>query len=777
MEGQLEELAAKGAEVLVAGLWARPSEQSAELAFAAWFERHGQGREADLIRGFHSNRAPSDTRGAAQGRWSRRFQAALLHDGDGQATVELARLVKQFTAPVRSQRLTADGLPAQAVTAGDHVDFRLGTFNAPVIGVQHNTYGAHPGGAVLADPDSWPRQEDIDPITLGVRPTRRLGDEVGLPAYVLRDVDASLRGWTERHGLLVITGGPLSGKSRTAWAAIYNYAEFTARVYAPAPGTDLRQLPGLLRGRDDDYILWLDELEGHLGEHGLDLGLLAQLTALRVPVVATMSDEKYDELRFGGGPASRLLGQARTVSLSSRWSEKELERLARETDEPRLVDALAWRGETGVTQYLAIGPELWELWQRSALSNSRHPHGHVVVRAAIDLARCGLTGDIPQDLLEEACRCYGQNHVAGRPERESPQEALAWAAEPRHGVTGLLVRGARRRVGESDETWRPYGSLVADALRDPAQPPVPIGVWRCALEGTRYDTDLHNGVRRTAHDLSAAKAEGGDTEAMHLMGLLSETEGDEATALEWFRRAVDAGKRELSGRVGELLLGRGETEQALPYLRAAAEGNPEGREARLLGSAHLMLAKHWLREAAGRGDAEAAHQFGDLLFGGGDKEGAFHWYHEAVKAGREEVAMSFGALHRASDEVHSAEIWFRRAAAAGDARGGEALWVSPYSRSLDEAEAYFRADAEEGVAMHATHLGALLEKRGRVDEARTWYLKGHELGDAYAAYLYAGLLKKEGNDAEALAWYRKAADLGHPAAQKALAENPDTVKE
>ncbi|MFB7335499.1 tetratricopeptide repeat protein [Streptomyces adustus] len=632
MERELEDLAARGAQALVAGLHRSGEAALVREAFATWFERAGWAAESDLLRG------PTGRLSYSLTRWRGVFLDVLANSPGHDAAGRLATLIGRFSEPAEARRpadrgaTVADGIlkrdklvpppagkpgapgePADRPgVAGDHVDFRQGTFHGPVVGSQH-TYVNHPGAA-LPDPGRWPVPDEIDPVTLGVRPTRRPdgADLARLPAYVERDIDAGLHGWHERDDLLVVTGRPLSGKSRTAWSAGAHAAGHSGRVFAPAPGTDLRGLPETLHGRTGRHVLWLDQLEEHLGEHGLNLGLLGRLSALRVPVVATMRDEVYEEHRFGDGPASRLLARARVARVGSRWSENELPRLAGHRDDDRLADALEWSDE-GVTQFLALGPELYDLWHSAGWSNSRHPYGHLLVRAAVDLARCGVTGGIPDLLLRTTASCYGRRPSGG----ESFQDATTWAATPRHGVAGLLVPvpvAPGPGVGESEATaWRPHGSLVAQARRTSV--PVRTAVWRCALEQTRHDTDVHHNVRRTAHAVFAPRAEAGDTEAMHLMGVLGQVTKDEATELKWFRKAADAGRTDLAAQVGELLLGQGKAEQALPYLRAAVADDPQARVAHLLGRAHLALAEHWLRTAAAGGHKEAARRLSDLAGG------------------------------------------------------------------------------------------------------------------------------------------------------------------
>ncbi|MER5198761.1 tetratricopeptide repeat protein [Streptomyces sp. NPDC002755] len=761
MERESEELAAWAAEVLNRGLLSENREEI-RRAFVAWFARHG-GAGAVPVQITLPSDGLEETLIAVEGR---HFEAALLSGEEGSLT-GLFELIDRFEQAPRPPE------PAARPSSGDTVGYYGGTYHGQVVGVlNQHTYAPPPGVFAVPDPGSWPTVADADLVTLGVRPAGRHSADPALPPYVPRDIDETLRGWTARDRLLVITGGPLTGKSRTAWAAVVRETDPRTRVYAPAPGTDLRGLPALLRGRDGGYVLWLDELEGHLGEHGLTVVLLADLRTLGVPVVATMGDDLYDAHRFGGGPASRLMTLARSERVSSRWSEQEVERLTALRDD-LLGEALDRRGATGVTQYLAIGAELRAQWQRAGYSNSRHPYGHLLIRAATDLARCGVTGDIPRRLLEEACRTHGAHRPAGRAQPESFQEAVDWAVQPLHGVTGMLVPGAPLRVGESEETWRPYGSLVVDAEQETARA-VPDAVWRCALEGTKYDTGVHLNVRATADVVFSARAQEGDAGAMHLLSLLSE---NEATALDWLRRAVDAGRTELAGQVGERLLGRGEAEEALPYLRTAAEAKPDGPEARLLGEAHLALAEQWLRKAAAGRDMAAAHRLGDLLLGRGDLSEAMDCYIGAEMQGYAPVARSAAVSFLLSHEEEAAEVLLARAAADGDEGAAELLAdIRKPRQSLGDAADYFAGEGR----LDATHQAVVAEKTGSLEDARKGYEQGYAQGDAYAAYRLALLLGKQDNPAEAILWYRRAADMGHPGARKALAEQVEdtaTVEE
>ncbi|MEV0317278.1 tetratricopeptide repeat protein [Streptomyces sp. NPDC050658] len=575
VEPELDELAASGA---VVALWAAGLAPEQTAAF----------RLEELIR--RSKRRVREGGSAASWRlwqqaqglgWQERLRTLLRVDPDFAA--ELHAFVGKFGPSVPPT-------PAPSPEATNTISG--GTSHGPVI--QSRDIGSltvHAAVAAPAAADDWPRVDELRPLTLGVRPTRRFGDEPSLPPYVPRDCDAELVGMIMQAlvlgGLVVVTGEPLSGKTAAAWAALGTSVHEDARIYAPPPGTNLRDLPAQLRGHDTtkSYVVWLDDLEGHLGEHGLTAGLLAQLTHKGVLVLATMNDDAYDTHRFGGGPASRVLSGVAMVQLRCHWSDAELARLA-EADDPRLVDAARWRGERGVTEFLAVGHELWEAWRRAA---HRDPLGHLLVRSAIDIARCGLAGPVPVTLVEQVSRVYDPQ--VDDAEDDATESAMAWALEPRLGVAGLLT------LDTTAEVVQAYGSLVADAMRFEGTEPVPDEVWQEVLGEAVLDDSLDEGAVKTAlREVLAPRAEAGDAEAMEALGVLAEHGGAQAEALDWYRRAAEFGDVEGAGDAGRLLAEWGDDTEAMPYLETAAEaGNTDAMVtlARLL----EQRAAHW-REMA-----------------------------------------------------------------------------------------------------------------------------------------------------------------------------------
>ncbi|MFI1225782.1 MULTISPECIES: tetratricopeptide repeat protein [unclassified Streptomyces] len=478
-----------------------------------------------------------------------------------------------------------------------------GAFHAPVVQTGSVTGGVHhyyaPAHSSLPPVPEWPRLDTADPIALGVRRTRCLPGESPLPPYAERDCDAELDdqvGEAARSGgLVVVTGAPLSGKSRTVWSALMRHLPKTARILAPQPGTDLRGLPAVLRGRgEESCVLWLDDLAGHLGEHGLTPTVLAELVRLRVPVLATMDDEAYDARRFGTSARAGVLSGAEPVELQRVWSEGELAGLAAPGGEPRLRAAAVWRGEHTVPEYLAVGPELMEEWRRARRPNA-HPRGHLLVRAAIDLARCGVSR-VSGQALRKAQDLYPEASAAAG--AESFEDALAWAAEVRHGVSGLLTPVP----GERPAAWAVFGSLVADAEARPDSPPVPTVLWRFAFVVAPDKAERWT-VRWRAHEALVPLADS-DPEVPVVLGYINAVMGDIETALHWYRKAADAGHAESAATIGELLAARNDVAESIPYLEAAAEAGIV-RAQYQLGMVLAARSQSWLTRAAEAGHPAA----------------------------------------------------------------------------------------------------------------------------------------------------------------------------
>ncbi|MEV0640087.1 hypothetical protein AB0I77_35150 [Streptomyces sp. NPDC050619] len=609
--------------------------------------------------------------------------------------------------------------------AHDHVDFRDSTFHDQVVGVQHNVqhnvqnnhYGTVPA------PADWRPVLHVGPLEFGVRPTRHVPGLPDVPPYVPRDCDDDLRARLAHNGLVLILGEPYAGKSYTAWQGVRSLEGH--RLYAPDAGEDLRALLAALRGKPGRYVVWLDELTDHLGAGGLDPRLLGRLTSLGVVVLGTMSPEEYYRRRAGTAPGDRVVAAARTVEVAREWSEAELNRLAGH-DDPRAYPAYMWSGREGAASYFAIGHLLFDEWRRVG-TQLDHPRGQSLVRAAVDLARCGITAAVPVELLRTVQEQYGAQ------ERESFEDALAWATAPLFGVSGLLVQG------EEEGTWRAYGALVAEALRSGGDlEPVPDEVWWTLLDAAREDGSPlgFTAVLDAARTALQTRIEAGDPAVA--LGFAVRTEGEEREG--WLRRAADGGHPWAAVELALVLLDRTDEEGALPYLEAAAASGSR-TAARHLGRLHRQAAERWLTRAAEAGDERAAGTLGELFAGvPGRENDAMRWHLKAYRRGEASSAVAIGRLLQLDGSKNEAERFYRRAADAGDAQGAYRLGILLSQKGPEhhaEAEALLRTAADAGQVHALIALGMLKELQRDLVAALALFREGEKRGDPGAEFYAA----------------------------------------
>ncbi|MGW0706068.1 tetratricopeptide repeat protein [Streptomyces sp. NPDC002643] len=655
-----------------------------------------------------------------------------------------------FGAPVIQAR-DISGLYTGPQYTGDHNDFRGAEFHDKVVAKEEHNHTEHNYYGNVPAPAQWKPVTEVEPWEFGVGETRHIPGQPDVPRYVPRDCDEELRTALGRPGLVLILGEPYAGKSYTAWQGVRSLEGHV--FYAPGGAEDLRHVPAALRGGRGKYVVWLDEFD-HLGEGVLEPGLLNKLTGLGVVVVGTMHPDEYYRRRARTAPSDRVVAKARTVLLPSEWSEDELARLW-DSGDPRAYPAYEWSGKEGPASYFAVGHQLFDEWQREG-TRARHPRGQLLVRTAVDLARCGVMTAVPIELLRSVHEKYGA--VEGG---ESFEEARAWATERMFRVPGLLV------AGEEADTWRAHGALVAEAVGSGTLEPVPDEVWwalLCEVE----DAAQREVLRDAAYLTLWSRIEAGDSEVAHGLGVLMG--GDKGEAL--LRRAADAGHVMASVDLAWRLLDREDEQAALPYLeRAASDGNTWA--ALQLGRLHRKRAEHWLRQAAEAGDGEAAQALGEMLLASGGGE-TLRWYTKAVKAGHKEVATSLGRALSYRGNKGDAEYWLRRGAELEEPDGVHSLAVFLHRLGGHdvEVEQLYRRAEELGHPAASRNLGNLLLHTGAVEEGEELLRQEAVRGSGDAAYWLSKHLRNRGNAEEADRWLHKAAELDHYYAMRRLSPLP-----
>lgn len=638
-----------------------------------------------------------------------------------------------FQGPV-IQAGTIDSVSTGDRHTGDRFDFGGATFNGPVT-VKQEAQGDGP------PPAEGRPVGDVEPWEFGVHATRPIPGLADVPPYVPRDCDEALWAELKNGGLVLILGERYAGKSYTAWQGVRSLKGH--RLYAPDRGEDLRELPTELKGEPGTYVVWLDELTDHLGEGGLNLKLLGKLGGLGAVVLATMRPDEYYRRRARTAPADRVVARARTVLLPREWSEAELRRLA-ELDDPRAYPAYMWSGREGPASYFAIGHLLFDEWRREG-TRSAHPLGQLLVRAAVELPRCGVQAAVPVELLRRVQEQYGtEGH-------ESFEDAFEWATTPMFGASGMLVQG-------TDGTCRAYGALVAEALRAEDLEPVPDGVWWTLLDEAEAGAPIdREAVLDAARAALQPRFEAGDAD---LMFAFAGRVGGE-THRELIRRAAEAGHEAAAEEWAAHLVSIGDETGALRHLEAAAECG-SARAAREAGLLHRARSERWLRAAAEKGDGHAAYELGNMQSAVSSVE-ALRWYMTAIEAGYDRAAVRLGRELYNMGDKQAAESWFRYGVAQGDPLAMNDLAALLYieDNNAEEAEQMLRAAMAAGQPDALRNLGRLLINTGSVDEGESMLRRATKRGDGQAAHWLGIHLKQKGRGRAAEQWLSRADELGH----------------
>jgi uncharacterized protein len=651
----------------------------------------------------------------------------------------------------------------------------------------------------LADSANWPLVRDWDPVAAGAHPARPGPEDVGVPPYVPRDVDSVLRSQiaaaNEHGGFVLVLGHSAAGKTRAAFEAVQVVLP-GHRVAAPVSGADLAAILQTVTRVADQCLLWLDDLEFFLGPGALDQNVLAAFTRLRVPVVATMRMGPFSafnpvarESQRGAASTStrqiarigaRVLEMAHHIEVSRLWSDDEIHR-ARDCADERIVDAVGRHRVHGVAEYLAAGPAIWSELLRAGDVDGQ-PRGAALVAAAIDLARTGLEGPFPQEMIVDLHEHYLRERGGSLLRPEPLGEAWEWATRKRFGVTSPILPVAENR-------WRVFDYLVDRTEQLSSPRVVPDFIWRRTLDAAT-DAEMMNVAVRAAEAGTTASFEVAETiwrvlidindrdvEAMaaYNLGVLCVDNNRAEEAREFFIRAAENGEPTAAFNLSIISEQNGDVEEARDWNQKAVDMGYAPAFFRLgfdlEQQGRVDEAAQWYRQAAEAGYYRAATNLGNILSVKGNTDEAKLWFDRADAAGDHIATFNIGLLHHEAGRLDEAEHWYRLAIERGSVEA--AFNLGTLRKDVGdraEAENLYRDAADRGYVQASLTLARLLAAAGEAEAAESWYTHGAEAGHIPSIRLLSAMLYESGRLEEAEVWLKRAVDKGSREAAGALGQ-------
>ncbi|NHO82136.1 tetratricopeptide repeat protein [Micromonospora sp. CMU55-4] len=388
-------------------------------------------------------------------------------------------------------------------------------------------------------------------------------------------------------------------------------------------------------------------------------------------------------------------------------------------------------------------------WRRSG-----NVFGDAVLRAAVDILRCGFRRLLPAELLGAVASVLLADLGIPPMGPERLRAALAWAGEPvADGVAAL------RRHDDGYQLLRP---LLNAIVADPDYPPVPEAVWRAVAEHAAPEECWS--IAKAAHEAELTEiaesagrrgAEHGDGLGMYVLSNVLRAAGRDDEAARWLNSAAEAGDSDALRTIADDAAAQGRIEEAIARYRQV-------------------------------GDWAAGIQLGALLYREGRLAEAEEAFREALPDGPPLVAHNLGVVLRALGRPAEAEPYFAQAAASGyaPARADHARVLLQLSQP-DKAGMCYLSAISSGAIELAAEYGEFLERQGRGGEAlrlanrlaeqgktallADLFRQGADAGDDYCKNRLAILLAERGDLGQAERLYREAIAGGFLPARNNLA--------
>ena len=228
------------------------------------------------------------------------------------------------------------------------------------------------------------------------------------------------------------------------------------------------------------------------------------------------------------------------------------------------------------------------------------------------------------------------------------------------------------------------------------------------------------------------------------------------------------------------------------YLEAAGKGNAHAQcqIGNMYNSAQgvtvdYSTALKWFLKSANQGNTEAQRHIGDLYLAGRgvtqNYSTALQWYNKAVANGDVHALCDIGLMYRCRGKNSEAMKWLLKAAEQGDTNAmyhiGD-MYESGSGVKKDPSVAiqWFLKAAEQGDADSQSRAGLMYYYGNGVPKdystAFKWYLKAAENGNDYDTFKVAEMYEKgqgvEKNIDKAVYWYKKGAEKNRNDCKEAL---------
>ena len=587
--------------------------------------------------------------------------------------------------------------------------------------------------AAVQAPATGVRVSEADPRRLGVHAAISVPgvpEEIP-PEYVLRDADgaefgvrAKVASAAERGGFVLLVGGSSVGKTRSAFEAVKALLPDWWLVHPAGPA----EVSALAQAPSPRTVVWLDELQRYLdGDHELTGSVVRALLNAPDPVViiATLWPDRYAAyatLPTTGGTdlyarERQILDLATVVRISPTFSAAEQDRARTAAVRDARLQVALDAAEYGLTQTLAAAPQLVARWEDAQTAS---PYGWAVLTAALDAARLGARAPLSADFLRDAAPGY----CTSAQQAEAPgnwfEQALAYATGKLHGAAAALSP-AGVAMGQI-AGYTPADYLIQHANRERRYTCVPASTWDAILSYIRDPAD------------TARLAESAGSRLLYRF------------AIPLYRQAADLGEESAALGLADLLVERGDIDEAMQILLAradAGDGHAAIRLAKLLAKrGELDEAEQMLRAQIGPNRWEADAELAQLLAKRGDLEGLRF---------QADVGEKFAAIELAKLLAERGDLdGLRVRVYAGDGEAARVLArVLVEHGDLDGAEQIRRLRADAGDGLAALDLADMLAERGDLNGAKRTLRAQADAGNGFAVVWLARLLARHGELDEA----------------------------